>query len=79
MTAAEKPQKNEQRGDRAVELRVAARLENLAVLRTLVGAVGTFEDLDFDRRLPTPVGTTEAVALYLKAVGIQTVTIPLDP
>src|ERR1700748_436195 len=48
MTAAEKPQKNEQRGDRAVELRVAARLENLAVLRTLVGAVGTFEDLDFD-------------------------------
>lgn len=37
-----------QRGDRAVEFRVAARLENLAMLRTLVGAVGTFEDLDFD-------------------------------
>ena len=48
MTAAEKPAKSQQRGERAIELRVAARLENLAVLRTLVGAVGTFEDLDFD-------------------------------
>lgn len=48
MTAAEQPAKNQQRGDRAIELRVAARLENLAMLRTLVGAVGTFEDLDFD-------------------------------
>nr|VTP04101.1 Anti-sigma-F factor RsbW [Mycobacterium riyadhense] len=37
-----------QRGHRAVELTVAARLENLAMLRTLVGAIGTFEDLDFD-------------------------------
>jgi serine/threonine-protein kinase RsbW len=36
------------RGHRAVELQVAARLENLAMLRTLVGAIGTFEDLDFD-------------------------------
>lgn len=36
------------RSDRAVELRVAPRLENLAVVRMLVGAVGTFEDLDVD-------------------------------
>src|SRR5271154_6522066 len=48
MTVAAKPVKNQQRGEGAVELRVAAKLENLAVLRTLVGAVGTFEDLDFD-------------------------------
>jgi anti-sigma regulatory factor (Ser/Thr protein kinase) len=34
--------------ERAVELRIAPRLENLAVVRTLVGAVGTFEDLDVD-------------------------------
>ena len=33
-------------GDRSVEIRVAARLENLAVLRTLVAAAATFEDLD---------------------------------
>lgn len=37
-----------QRGDRAVELRVAARVENVAVVRTLVGAIGAFEDLDID-------------------------------
>src|ERR1700749_4236683 len=48
MTVAEKSVKSQQRGERAIELRVAAQLENLAVLRTLVGAVGTFEDLDFD-------------------------------
>src|ERR1700736_179402 len=48
MTAAEKQDTNQQRGDRAIELRVAARLENLAGLRTLVGVVGTFEDLVFD-------------------------------
>lgn len=34
--------------DSRVEFRVAARLENLAIVRTLIGAVGTFEDLDFD-------------------------------
>ncbi|MBO0863710.1 MAG: anti-sigma factor [Mycobacterium sp.] len=48
MTATELPGNSPQRSDKAIELRVAARLENLAVLRTLVGAVGTFEDLDFD-------------------------------
>jgi hypothetical protein len=37
-----------QHGQRAVELRIAARLENLAVVRTLVGAISTFADLDFD-------------------------------
>lgn len=31
-----------------VEFRVAANLESLARLRTVIGAVGTFEDLDFD-------------------------------
>jgi len=53
MTVAAKPVKNQQRGERAIELRVAAKLENLAVLRTLVGAVGTFEDLDFDAVFPS--------------------------
>lgn len=48
MNDAELHGSGQHRGDRAVEVRVAARLENLAVLRTLVGAVGTFEDLDVD-------------------------------
>lgn len=48
MTDADPRTNGRQRGTRAVELNVAARLENLAMLRTLVGAIGTFEDLDFD-------------------------------
>ena len=31
-----------------VEFRVPARLESLAVVRTLVSALGTMEDLDLD-------------------------------
>lgn len=34
--------------ERAVELRVTPRLESLAVVRMLVGAIATFEDLDVD-------------------------------
>lgn len=34
--------------DRMVELRVAPRVENVAVVRTLVGAVGALEDFDVD-------------------------------
>lgn len=34
--------------ERAVELRVQPRLESLAVVRMLVGAIATFEDLDVD-------------------------------
>ena len=48
MTDDESRRGGQQRSSAAVELRVAAKLENLAVLRTLVGAVGTFSDLDFD-------------------------------
>ena len=48
MTDGDSQGNGAQRSAGAVELRVAARLENLAVLRTLIGAVGTFEDLDFD-------------------------------
>jgi anti-sigma regulatory factor (Ser/Thr protein kinase) len=44
----ERERKERLHGERAVELRVAPRLENLAVVRTLVGAVGTFEDLNVD-------------------------------
>ena len=47
MIDAESRANKRQQGQRAVELHVAARLENLAMLRTLVGAIGTFEDLDF--------------------------------
>ena len=69
MTAAAKPATNQQRGDRAIEVRVAAKLENLAVLRTLVGAVGTFEDLDFDAVADLRLAVDEATVGILIARG----------
>ena len=80
MTAAEKPQKNQQRGDRAVELRVAARLENLAVLRTLVGAVGTFEDLDFDAVADLRLAVDEVCTRLIRSASPDaTLAIVVDP
>jgi serine/threonine-protein kinase RsbW len=80
MTAAEMPKKNQQRGDRAVELRVAARLENLAVLRTLVGAVGTFEDLDFDAVADLRLAVDEVCTRLIRsATAGATLAIVVDP
>ncbi len=69
MTAAEKPAKNHQRSDRAIELRVAAQLENLAVLRTLVGAVGTFVDLDFDAVADLRLAVDEVCTRLIRSAG----------
>jgi serine/threonine-protein kinase RsbW len=68
MTVAAKPAKDQQRGDGAIELRVAATLENLAVLRTLVGAVGTFEDLDFDAVADLRLAVDEVCTRLIRSV-----------
>lgn len=47
MTDAQ-PSERGQLAGRAVELRVAANLENLALIRTIVGVIGAAEDLDID-------------------------------
>ena len=80
MTAAAKPAKNQQRGERAIELRVAAKLENLSVLRTLVGAVGTFEDLDFDAVADLRLAVDEVCTRLIRsAVPGAMLTIVVDP
>jgi anti-sigma regulatory factor (Ser/Thr protein kinase) len=80
MTAAEKQDTHQQRGDRAIELRVAARLENLAVLRTLVGAVGTFEDLDFDAVADLRLAVDEVCTRLIRsAIPDATLAIVVDP
>ena len=80
MTAAEKSGKGQQRGDRAIELRVAAQLENLAVLRTLVGAVGTFEDLDFDAVADLRLAVDEVCTRLIRsATPDATLAIVVDP
>jgi anti-sigma regulatory factor (Ser/Thr protein kinase) len=80
MTVAAKPAKDEQRGDGAIELRVTATLENLAVLRTLVGAVGTFEDLDFDAVADLRLAVDEVCTRLIRsAVPGSTLEIIIDP
>jgi anti-sigma regulatory factor (Ser/Thr protein kinase) len=68
------------RSDRSVELRVAAKLENLAVLRTLVAAVGTFEDLDFDAVADLRLAVDEACTRLIRsAVPGSTLLLIVDP
>jgi len=65
---------------RSVELRVAAKLENLAVLRTLVAAVGTFEDLDFDAVADLRLAVDEACTRLIRsAVPDSTLLLVVDP
>lgn len=64
----------------AVELRVAAALENLAVLRTLVAAIGTFEDLDFDAVADLRLAVDEACTRLIRsAVAGSTLLVVVDP
>src|SRR5271157_4883860 len=69
-----------QRGQRAVELHVAARLENLALLRTLVGAIGTFEDLDFDAVADLRLAVDEVCTRLIRsATPDATLVVVVDP
>lgn len=68
------------RGPAAVEVRVAARLENLAVLRTVVGAVGTFSDLDFDAVADLRLAVDEACTRLIRsATPNATLVVVVDP
>lgn len=68
------------RGARSVELQVDASLENLAVLRTLVAAIGTFEDLDFDAVADLRLAVDEACTRLVKsAVPGSTLLVVVDP
>jgi serine/threonine-protein kinase RsbW len=67
-------------GQRAVELHVAARLENLAMLRTLVGAIGTFEDLDFDAVADLRLAVDEVCTRLIRsATPDATLVVVVDP
>lgn len=67
-------------GDRSVELRVAATLENLAVLRVLIAAAATFEDLDFDAVADLRLAVDEACTRLVKAaVPDSTLVVSIKP
>lgn len=68
------------RGAAAVELRVAAQLENLAMLRTLIGAVGTFSDLNFDAVADLRLAVDEACTRLIRsAVPGAALVVVVDP
>lgn len=70
----------DRQGAQSVELRVAATLENLAVLRTLVAAIGTFEDLDFDAVADLRLAVDEACTRLIRsAVPDATLLLVVDP
>ena len=67
-------------GTAAVELRVAAELGHLAVLRTLVGAVGTFSDLDFDAVADLRLAVDEACTRLIRSsIPGATLVVVVDP
>ena len=68
------------RSARSVEFRVAAKLENLALLRTLVAAVGRFEDLGFDAVADLRLAVDEACTRLIRsAVPDSTLSLVVDP
>jgi anti-sigma regulatory factor (Ser/Thr protein kinase) len=80
MTDGEGRRSGERRSSAAVELRIAAQLENLAVLRTVVGAVGTFSDLDFDAVADLRLAVDEACTRLIRsATPDATLVVVVDP
>jgi anti-sigma regulatory factor (Ser/Thr protein kinase) len=80
MTDGESRHGGEQMSPAAVELRVAARLENLAVLRTLVGAVGTYSDLDVDAVADLRLAVDEACTRLIRSATPEaTLVVIIDP
>lgn len=66
--------------DRAVELRIAPRMENLAVVRTLVGAVGAFEDLTVDTVADLRLAVDEVCTQLIRsATPKATLVVVIDP
>ena len=80
MADVAKSNNGHQRKAGSVELRVAATLENLAVLRTLVAAVATYEDLDFDSVADLRLAVDEACTRLIRcAVPDSTLLLVVDP
>lgn len=66
--------------ERAVELRVTPRLESLAVVRMVVGAIATFEDLDVDTVADLRLAIDElCTQLIRSATPEATLAIIIDP
>jgi anti-sigma regulatory factor (Ser/Thr protein kinase) len=68
------------RSPKAVELRINAQLENLAVVRTVIGAIGTFEDLDLDAVADLRLAVDEACTRLIKSADKDaSLVLVIDP
>lgn len=66
--------------ERAVELRVTPRLESLAVVRMLVGAIATYEDLDIDTVADLRLAIDELCTQLIRgAAPGATLRVVIDP
>ncbi len=80
MSHHEEAQHADARTPRSVEVRVDARLENLAVLRTVIGALATFEDLDLDAVADLRLAVDEACTRLIRATEPEaTLVLSVDP
>ena len=80
MTDGGRRRGDDERSPAAVELRVGAKLENLAVLRTVIGAIGTFSDLDFDAVADLRLAVDEACTRLIRsATPGATLMVVVDP
>lgn len=69
-----------ERGEHAVELRVTPRVENVAMVRTLVGAVGAFEDLDIDTVADLRLAVDELCTQLVRSCAPDTkLVVVVDP
>lgn len=65
---------------RQVQMRVAAVLENLAVLRTVIGALATFEDLDLDAVSDLRLAVDEACTRLIRSASAgAALVLSVDP
>jgi serine/threonine-protein kinase RsbW len=68
------------RSPRSVEVRVSAQLENLAVVRTLIAAVATFEDLNLDAVADLRLAVDEACTRLIRSASPDaTLVLVIDP
>ncbi|OBJ71973.1 anti-sigma factor [Mycobacterium sp. 1274756.6] len=82
MTKTSIQARQNERTDRSIELRVAALIDNVAVVRTLAGAIGALEDFDLDSvadlRLAVDEACTQLVCAASTGATLVTVVDPDD-
>jgi serine/threonine-protein kinase RsbW len=80
MSDAHNSEHSHARSPRAVEVRVSAQLENLAVVRTLIAAVATFEDLNLDAVADLRLAVDEACTRLIRSASPDaTLVLVIDP